>query len=147
MPHADRIQAICQFQFKVKDGSSACNTISDKSFMFTDRIFEKMFVSPAESARQEIVEKFGDDFDRLIDAKKPLATWSDDYYGRLAVVILADAVNFCIHNGEARAYEYNEDAKQISVSMATDEDLYNQYKMVEKLQLVKPLMHIEKIEH
>lgn len=79
-----------------------------------------MFVSPAESARQEIVEKFSADFDRLIDAEKPLASWSDDYYGRLAVVILADVVNFCIHNGEAKAYEYNEDAEQISVNMVTN---------------------------
>jgi len=97
--------------------------------------------------RQEIVQKFGEDFNRLVNANRPLAPWSNDYYGRLAVVILADVVNFCKHNGDARAYEYNLDAKKISVSMATDQDLYDQYKMVEKLQLVKPLLHEENVEY
>ena len=80
-----------------------------------------MFISNSEVT----LSQFEGDYKRLNDPESPLQPWKDDYYGRLAIVILADTINYSINSKTPEAYEYHSDAKEISLMMKDNKELYN----------------------
>ena len=69
--------------------------------------------------------------------------WIDDRDGALAVVILLDQWSRNMFRKQAKAFQSDPKALEITLKILSNEAMYNQYKLHEKAWLLLPLEHCE----
>ena len=87
----------------------------------TDVLFDRIFAPKKDKILQEDLKyKFDLDLKRLYGNEKTLLPWIKDKNGRLAIVILADAINYSVNYDNVKAYEFNNEAMSVAYMMYHD---------------------------
>jgi hypothetical protein len=150
--YQDRLAMIIKYQFKDdrplppnKKIPILMSDLSDKDFRFTDSLFNRIFAPPID-IKLDLKYKFDLDMTRLNGKLKSLSPWITDHQGRVAIVILADGINYSINHGTKAMYKFYEDSVGISYLMHSNKELYFTYNLIQRIQLAAPLVHLESIQ-
>jgi uncharacterized protein (DUF924 family) len=100
----------------------------------------KMWFQDGKSADTYIKETFGDDFKRALNGE--LDDWAQTPRGSLAYIILLDQFSRNIHRDEARSFEQDIKAAEISLR-GISKGLDAKLRPVERIFFYMPLMHSE----
>lgn len=108
--------------------------LKDNEFVFTDVLFNRIFAPTTnEKDINDLAFKFDLDMQRLNGKLKSLSPWITDHNGRLAICILADAINYSINYGTKDMYKFFDQAIGISYLMHSNKELYFKYTFIERI--------------
>ena len=84
---------------------------------------------------------FLDDFKKL--DKGQFKEWEKDHYGKLALIILCDQLSRFCYRQKKEAFKFDSIALRLSRLITSDNKLFMQYRLVERMFIILPFMHSE----
>lgn len=122
----------------------ASNLAYDRETSFPTALKKKWFKPDPEGLDSEVQTMFRQDFINLQNGK--YREWEDHKEGRLAIIILSDQLSRMYYRNQKEQFKFDHIALRVCKKALSNEEQFNEYKLIEKLFVVFPLMHSEKKE-
>jgi len=105
--------------------------------------YAKLWFGGGEALDREIKDRFADDHSRATTGE--YNHWKEDSQGRIAYVLLLDQFSRNLYRKQAKAFEFDPEAQEVSKEVYSTDSLRNRYKAHELMFLYMPLMHAEDV--
>jgi|TARA_B110000285_G_C14945646_1_gene524189 uncharacterized protein (DUF924 family) len=115
----------------------------DRDSKMPPEMMKRWFGASKETDR-EITELFQQDL--LEIGKGALKHWEQNHQGQLATIILCDQLSRNIFRGQAQAFSFDHISLTLSKQIIKIKDVFNSYKLFEKLFILMPLIHSENVD-